>query len=104
MTREAKTRDQLLREHAWKPIRGCPGRLVRDGVSDQTVEELVGLDGPLPLRSNPLAPDPLVIVGLADGGVISYRKPGGLYLHTLATPEAFARKLRQLGYEPTGES
>jgi hypothetical protein len=42
----------------------------------------------------------VVIVRLADGGFISYRKPDGRYLHTLATPEAFERKCRQLGGEP----
>jgi hypothetical protein len=42
----------------------------------------------------------VVIVQLADGGLISYRKPDGRYLHTLATPEAFERKLGQLRCEP----
>ena len=47
----------------------------------------------------PAAPDPVVAVQLPDGGLISYRKPDGRYLHTLATPEAFLRKLRQLGFK-----
>ncbi len=98
--RPPKTREDLLAELVWKPIRGCPGRLVHDGLSDRSVEDLAGLATPLPARNTPVAPDPVVIVQLPDGGIISYRKADGRYLHTLATPEAFLRKLRQLGCEP----
>ena len=94
-----KTREHLLVELPWKPIRGCPGRLVHDGLSDRPVEELAGLPAPPQVRSSAVAPDPVMIVQLADGGLISYRKSDGRYLHTLATPEAFLRKLRQLGFE-----
>ncbi len=98
--RPPKTREDLLAELVWKPIRGCPVRLVHDGLSDRSVEDLVGLATPLPVRTTALAPDPVVIAQLPDGGIISYRKADGRYLHTLATPEAFQRKLRQLRWEP----
>jgi hypothetical protein len=94
-----KTREQLLVELSWRPIRGCPGRLVHDGLSDRSVEELLGLSTPLPIRTTSVARDPVVIVQLPDGGIISYRKTDGRYLHTLATPEAFSRKLGQLAFE-----
>ena len=94
-----KTRAQLLVEVPWKPIRGCPGRLVLDGLSERSVEEMAGLASPASVRTSKMAPDPVVVVQLVDGGLISYFKPDGRYLHTLATPEAFERKLRQLGFE-----
>lgn len=96
----SRTREALLAELSWSPIRGCPGRLVLDGLSARSVEDLVRVPGPLPERVSARARDPVVIAQLPDGGVISYRKPDGRYLHTLATPEAFARKVRQLGIEP----
>ncbi len=71
-----------------------------DGLSERSVEELAGLAGPVPVRTSKVVPDPVVIVQLPDGGLISYRKPDGRYLHTLATPEAFERKVRQLGIVP----
>jgi hypothetical protein len=100
MEQGPKTREQLLAELSWKPIRGCPRRLVHDGLSERSVQELAGLVVPPPIRSSVVARDPVVIAQLPDGGLISYCKPDGLFLHTLATPEAFLRKLRQLGWEP----
>lgn len=64
---------------------------------------MAGLDIVLPVRSSSVARNPIVVARLPDGGLISYRKPDGMYLHTLATPEAFLRKLRQLGFEPDAE-
>ena len=43
------------------------------------------------------AADPVAVVALDCGGLISYRKPDGRYLHVLNSPEGFARKLKQLG-------
>jgi hypothetical protein len=43
------------------------------------------------------ARDPVVVVKLQDGGIISYKKPDGKYTHTLNTQEGFERKLAQLG-------
>ena len=43
------------------------------------------------------ARDPVIVTPLDDGGLISYRKADGLFLHTLNTREGFERKLRQLG-------
>ena len=43
------------------------------------------------------ARDPVIITPCDDGGLISYRKAGGLFLHTLNTREGFERKLHQLG-------
>ena len=43
------------------------------------------------------AQDPVVVTVLEAGGLISYRKPDGGYLHTLNTEEGFRRKLEQLG-------
>jgi hypothetical protein len=99
MTLGSTTREQLLAELPWKPIRGCPGRLVLDGLSERTVEELAGLTSPALARTSNVARDPIVVAQLPDGGLISYVKPDGRYLHTLATPEAFERKRRQLGFE-----
>jgi hypothetical protein len=93
------TRAHLMAELPWKPIRGCPGRLVVDGLSERSVEELAGLISPASPRTSNVARDPILAVQLPDGGLISYVKPDGRYLHTLATPDAFERKVRQLGFE-----
>ena len=43
------------------------------------------------------ARDPVIVTAFDDGGLISYRKAEGMFLHTLNTREGLERKLRQLG-------
>jgi len=63
-----------------------------------SVDDLLGGDAPPPRRfRSPAAPDEVWVVELADGGLISYRRADGTFVHTLGTREGFARKLAQLG-------
>jgi hypothetical protein len=41
--------------------------------------------------------DPVLVARFADGGLISYRRADGTYVHTLNTREGLERKLAQLG-------
>jgi hypothetical protein len=43
------------------------------------------------------AKDPVIVVPLEDGGLISYARPDGSFVHTLNTAGGFAHKLSQLG-------
>ena len=43
------------------------------------------------------ARDPVIVTAFDDGGLISYRKPEGVFVHTLNTREGLERKLRELG-------
>ena len=82
----------------WRAIRHCPGRFVFAGGSTRmppseisaphlsTTEHIVAA-----------AADPVLVTPFADGGLISYRKSDGTYLHTLNTREGFERKLHALG-------
>jgi hypothetical protein len=45
------------------------------------------------------AVDQVLVAPLAGGGIISYRRPDGSFLHTLNNQEGFERKLRQLGID-----
>lgn len=45
------------------------------------------------------ARDAVVVVPLSDGGLISYSRADGTYVHTLNTRDGFARKLAQLGIQ-----
>lgn len=44
-----------------------------------------------------IAKDPVIVTPFEDGGLISYRKADGMFLHTLNTRDGFERKLHQLG-------
>jgi hypothetical protein len=45
------------------------------------------------------AKDPVVVAVFADGGLISYRKPDGRFVHTLNSRDGLERKLRELGID-----
>ena len=85
---------------AWRPIANCPGRYVLAG-------------GPVAMPPEEIVPggkrgskhviaatrDPVIVTPLDDGGLISYCKGEGMFLHTLNTREGFERKIRQLGLQ-----
>lgn len=45
--------------------------------------------------------DPIHVVPIAGGGLISYQKSSGLFIHTLNDSEGFVRKVRDLGIQLT---
>ncbi len=89
--------DELWEKWDWRPIRNCPGRFVLRGApADVTPAELVGSDIKVVEHKTSAAKDLVLVVALDKGGLISYKRPNGSFLHTLNTPEGFRRKLRQL--------
>jgi hypothetical protein len=88
---------ELLACGDWAPIRGCPGRYVLRGGGAVAPAALVGADAPLARFTVAAARDPVLVAALAGGGLISYARPDGSWVHTLNTPAGFARKLAQLG-------
>ena len=81
----------------WRALRYCPGRSVWQGQADLTPADLAGPDVPVQVFRVDRATDPVHVVALPDGGLISYARPDGTFVHTLNTPEGFARKLEDLG-------
>jgi hypothetical protein len=87
----------LFDRSAWRQIRNCPGRyMLAAGPVATPPEDIVpGATGSE--HACGTAKDPVIVTPFEDGGLISYRKADGLFLHTLNTREGFERKLRQLG-------
>jgi hypothetical protein len=88
----------LLDKWTWRPIRNCPGRFVLD--HDFGSLDLAGLTGErLAVREFTVetARDTVLVAAIDGGGIISYRRADGSYLHTLNTADGFARKLAVLG-------
>ena len=81
----------------WRAIPNCPGRYVlSDGPMAAPPEEIVtGANSSEHVCAG--ARDPVVVTPFEDGGLISYRKADGQFLHTLNTRDGFERKLVQLG-------
>jgi hypothetical protein len=92
------TLDQLMAEWNWRPIRNCPGRYVLQDVRpDLSIKDLLGSDAEVRTFHVDGARDEVLISFLDTGGVISYKRADGSYLHTLNTQEGFERKLLNLG-------
>lgn len=95
-----KSFDQLFKEWSWRPIRDCPGRYVLRGAGGHlSPADLLGEKRRWGEHTPSAARDTVLVARLDDGGLISYRRADGSFLHTLNTPEGFERKLRQLGIE-----
>ena len=91
------TFDELVIQRNWKPIRNCPGRFLLVGVRPDLPPEAVV--GPAELLEFHVeaARDTVVVAQLDEGGLISYKRADGTYLHTLNSLEGFLRKILQLG-------
>jgi hypothetical protein len=85
---------------AWNPIPHCPGRYRLAGPPSVILPEVLVRET---VKSRefvvPQAQDRVIVTpfGKDDGGLISYRRPDGTYIHTLNDKEGFLRKMAQLG-------
>jgi hypothetical protein len=90
--------EELKLKWDWSPIRNCPGRFIcRENDRNISPKEIAGGEIQLKEFKVDKAKDTIVAGRIVDGGLISYRKQDGTYLHTLNTDEGFERKLKQLG-------
>ena len=101
------TFEELKNLWNWKRMRGCPGRYILPGTEfNGSAYDLLGARTKLDEFCVDTTEDPVVVARLAQGGgLISYRRGDGDYIHTLNTEEGFRRKLDQLGirFRPTAE-
>lgn len=87
----------LLDGGEWRDLPGCPGRMVmRGGPSEASPRDLLGSVVEVAVLRSPHAPDPIHVARVDGGGLLSYARPDGTFVHTLNTPEGLARKLAAL--------
>lgn len=92
--------DELYRAGDWEPIRNCPGRYALRGVDRKLgVEAIAGPGVRTSEHKSSAAKDTVLVARLNGGGMISYRRADGSFLHTLNDEQGFERKLKQLGIE-----
>jgi hypothetical protein len=91
---------QLRQRFTWKAIYGCAGRYVlKQAAGSMTPGDLAGSNAEVEVFYVQAAADPVFVVRFKHGGLISYRKADGTYVHTLNTAAGFAKKLAMLGIE-----
>ena len=92
--------DELMKAWDWRPLRNCPGRYVLHGARNNLrPQDICGDEVEVNEFTVDAAKDTVLVVKLNDGGLISYRRADGSFLHTLNTLEGFRRKLAQLGID-----
>ena len=96
--RRIHTFDQVKAAWTWRAVAGCPGRFVLRGTRhDLEIHDLIGDDVEIQSFRVEAARDVVLVAPLEGGGLISYAKSDGTFVHTLNTEEGFRRKLDQLG-------
>ncbi len=81
----------------WSAIPNCPGRFIlRENGISLSPEDIVGPDTQLNEFQVENARDTVVVGRIGNGGLISYRRKDGTYIHTLNTVAGFERKLTKL--------
>ena len=92
--------EQIYRAWNWQPIRNCPGRYALRGEDrNLSIEAIAGRETQVSEHRSEQAADAVLVAPLTGGGIISYRRADGSFLHTLNNEEGFERKLKQLGIE-----
>ena len=95
------TFEELRTRFAWTAVhskRGCPGRsILAEPLEHLTPEDLLTIPEALPRTTSAAARDPMILVKLIGGGLLSYEHSDGTFLHTLADEAGWERKLVQLG-------
>ena len=91
------TFNNLLNKWDWQPIPNCPGRnVLKGGPQKLSIHDIFGRKVDVFEFETPKARDIVLAFALSGGGIISYKKKDGAYLHTLCDEEGFKRKLEQL--------
>jgi len=92
------TVQELLTVHEWKPIQNCPGRYVLEKPEPAlSPGQLARMDYAPAEFHVKTAKDAVLVLTLEGGGLITYARLDGSYLHTLNDGSGFQRKLAQLG-------
>ncbi|MBX7169707.1 MAG: hypothetical protein K1X72_02045 [Pyrinomonadaceae bacterium] len=96
-TVESTTFGKAFNSNDWKPIRNCPGRfLLAGGRSEILIENLSESKNPIVEIETEVVPDKVLTIEFEDGGgIISYVKDDGKFIHTLNTKDGFKRKIDQ---------
>ena len=95
-----ETFETLKANRTWKPIRNCPGRyILYDAPASLSPQDLLGSEVKLNEYHVSGAKDTVIVAALGNGGLISYQRADGTYVHALNTAEGVERKLRSLGID-----
>lgn len=101
MDEETITFAKLFQLYSWKEIAHCPGRYVLRKKDNErlkfiTPKDLLNHQIPIDVFNSEMCHDQIQIGRFVDGGLLSYEKSDGTFVHTLNNPEGLKRKINHL--------
>ncbi len=93
------TIEDIFSKFQCRPIPNCPGRYIIRNSGHLTIQEICGAEVKTEEFHSQSVPDPVIFCRFGDGGIISYIKSDGTFVHTLNNKEGFERKCRELNIE-----
>ena len=97
--------NEILARFNWQEIDGCPGRyLLPKGTNELTPSQFLEAEVVVLRFETDKARDKVLVVYFEGGGLLTYAKENGRYLHTLNTETGLARILDKLGISSTAPS
>jgi len=93
--------EKLFNLYSWKEIANCPGRYLLDKDDNQRLKSIpptVILENQIPIEqfSSDICRDRVHIGKFIDGGLLSYEKSDGSFVHTLNNSSGLQRKMNHL--------
>lgn len=101
MTDENPTFDRLMKKYSWKEIENCPGRylLIKDDhqhLRFVTPKSFLNDRIDIEIFISDICRDRVHIGQFIDGGLLSYEKSDGTFVHTLNNSTGLQRKINHL--------
>ena len=101
MESEALNFAKLFELYSWKEIKNCPGRYVLSKTDNRRLcfippKELLNNQILIQIFTSEICRDAIYIGKYVDGGLLSYEKSDGTFVHTLNNLSGLTRKMSHL--------
>lgn len=95
---------KLFNLYSWIEIKNCPGRYLLTKADNQRLRlippnEFLNNKITIQIFSSQICPDPIHIGKFSDGGLLSYEKSDGTFVHTLNNTSGLNRKINHLNID-----
>ncbi|UJR32425.1 hypothetical protein I4U23_019887 [Adineta vaga] len=96
--------DKLFKLYSWKEIKNCPGRYLLNKEDNQRLHtvlpnEFLNNQTSIHIFTSEMCPDRIHIGKFINGGLLSYEKSDGTYVHTLNNSSGLTRKMNHLNIQ-----
>lgn len=88
--------ERLFQLHPWREIPHCPGRYLLRKKANEQLKFVSPNEIAIEIFNSDVCPDRIHLGRFIDGGLLSYEKSDGTFVHTLNNPSGLQRKMTHL--------